>query len=88
MNPPVVKYLVVTLRTPAFDAAVIDPHGRFLDALRALGQLEAQGPFGDGSGGAYLLRVGSLAEANAIVARDPLIASGASRATVYEWTVR
>jgi uncharacterized protein YciI len=82
------RYLVLTLRTPAFDAAVADPHRRFLDELRANGQLELQGPFTDQSGGAYLLRAASLAQANAIVARDPLIVSGASRATVYEWVAR
>jgi uncharacterized protein YciI len=80
------RYLVIALRAPAFDAAVIEPHRRFLDELRADGLLELQGPFTDKSGGAYLLRAASLAQAEAIVARDPLVTSGASQVTVYEWT--
>jgi uncharacterized protein YciI len=79
------RYLVLVMRLPAFDAAVIEPHRRFLDELRADGLLELQGPFTDKSGGAYLLRATSLARANAIVARDPLVTSGASRVCVYEW---
>jgi uncharacterized protein YciI len=79
------RYLVLAMRTPAFDASVIEPHRRFLDVLRAQGRLELTGPFTDKSGGAYLLRAGSLAEANAIVAADPLATSGASRISVHEW---
>lgn len=79
------RYLVLVMRTPAFDAALIEAHGRFLDGLRAEGRLELQGPFTDKSGGAYLLRAGSLADAQAIVARDPLVLSGSSRATIHEW---
>ena len=79
------RYLVLAMRTPAFDASVIEPHRRFLDALRAQGRLELTGPFTDKSRGAYLLRAGSLAEANTIVATDPLATSGASRLSVYEW---
>ena len=81
------KYLVLTMRTPRFDASVIEPHRRFLDDLRLQGRLELTGPFTDKSGGAYLLRARSLAEANAIVARDPLVTAGASQVSVYEWAV-
>ncbi|HEY2394756.1 MAG TPA: YciI family protein [Rudaea sp.] len=81
------KYLVIAPRTPGFDASVIDPHQRFLDELRSQGLLELTGPFTDKSGGAYLLSAASLAEAHAIVARDPLSTSGASALSVYEWAV-
>ena len=75
------RYLVLVMRTPSFDASVIEPHRRFLDALCAAGRIELPGPFTDESGGAYLLRAASLAEATAIVAGDPLAMSG----SVHEW---
>jgi hypothetical protein len=37
------RYLVLVMRLPAFDAAVIEPHRRFLDELRAVGLLELHG---------------------------------------------
>jgi uncharacterized protein YciI len=79
------RYLVLTLRRPHFDPAVIAPHYAHLDALRAGGQLELAGPFGDRSGGAYLLRVETLDAAEAIAYRDPLHVSGSSDVRVYEW---
>lgn len=82
------RYLVLTLRTPAFDASQIEAHRRFLDALRAAGRLELQGPFTDQSGGAYLLRAGSLDDARTIVARDPLVTSGSARASIHEWAAK
>jgi uncharacterized protein YciI len=81
------KTLVIALRTSRFDASVIEPHRRFLEALRSHGQLELTGPFTDQSGGAYLLSAASLADAHAIVARDPLATRGASDLSVYEWSV-
>ena len=86
MNPrSTPRYLVLVLRTPAFDAAQADADGHFLEELRARGQLELQGPFGDRSGGACLMRADSLAQAQRIAARDPLVVSGSLRAQVYEW---
>ncbi len=82
------KYLVLAMRTAAFDTAVIvNPHQRFLDTLRTADQLELTGPFTDKSGGAYVLRAESLAQAQAIVARDPLVTTGASAVSIYEWAV-
>jgi uncharacterized protein YciI len=79
------RFLVMVMRLPAFDAAQIAPHRAFLDALRAEGRLELAGPFGDGSGGAYLLCAGDLGEATVIAQRDPLHLTGSSRVTVYAW---
>jgi len=79
------RYLVLARRTEAFDAAVIAPHYAHLDALREDGRLELAGPFSDRSGGAYLVRAGSLAEAQAIAFADPVHTSGSSDVTVYEW---
>ncbi|MBB3807387.1 uncharacterized protein YciI [Xanthomonas arboricola] len=80
------RYLVLAMRNPQFPADVVAPHRAFLDALRAAGQLELTGGFSDGSGGAYVLvNVQGLAQAQQIVASDPLVLRGASTLTVHEW---
>ena len=79
------RFLVMTLRTPRFDPAVIAPHYAHLEALRAQGALELWGPFADRSGGAYVLRAGSLEDAQAMAFADPLHLSGSSEVTVREW---
>ncbi|WP_066096266.1 YciI family protein [Xanthomonas massiliensis] len=82
-------YLVLAMRKPGFDTAVVAPHLAFLDDLRTRGLLELTGGFSDGSGGAYLLKdVGSLEQAKAIVAADPLAIHGSSDLTVHEWNTR
>ena len=81
------RFLVLTLRTPRFDPAVIAPHYAHLDALRERGALEAWGPFADRSGGAYVLRAATLEQAQAMAFADPLHLSGASEVTVREWSV-
>ena len=84
-----IRYLVIAMRRPSFDDAVIAPHLAFLDELRAAGQLDMTGGFNDRSGGAYVLvNVASLDEAKAIAARDPLTLTGTSDLTVYEWNTR
>jgi len=83
------RYLVMAMRRPSFDDAVIAPHLAFLDELRAAGQLEMTGGFSDRSGGAYVLvNITSLDEAKAIAARDPLALTGTSDLTVHEWNTR
>ncbi len=83
------RYLVMAMRRPSFDDAVIAPHLAFLEELRAKGQLEMTGGFSDRSGGAYVLvNVSSLDEARAVAARDPLALTGTSDLTVYEWNTR
>lgn len=79
------RFLVLVMRTPHFDAGLIDAHRGFLDGLRREARLELAGGFADRSGGAYLLHAESLAAAQAIAAGDPLVAAGASLATVHEW---
>lgn len=78
-------YLVMAMRQPEFDGSVIAPHLAYIGQLRARGKLGMSGGFADASGGAYLLRVGSMAEARAIADADPLHQTGASRLTVFEW---
>jgi uncharacterized protein YciI len=79
------RYLVMVMRRPRFDPAVVPLHQQFLAELRAQGRNEMSGPFGDRSGGAYLLRAGSLEEALEIAHRDPAHTSGGWDVTVYEW---
>ena len=78
-------YLVLTLRTAHFDPAVIPAHYAFLDDLKARGALAGFGPFTDTSGGAYLLRAQSLAQAEALASADPVHACGSSEVSVREW---
>lgn len=79
------RYLVMLLRTPQFQPALIGAHQAFLQSLRDSGQLELAGPFADKSGGAYLLQAESFAAAEALAFTDPLYTSGSSLVTVYQW---
>ncbi len=82
------RYLVIAMRTARFSDEVVEPHLAFLEGLRADGKLHMTGGFSDGTGGAYVLDVGSLEEAQALAATDPLATSHASVLTVYEWNTR
>jgi uncharacterized protein YciI len=88
MNDPVYLYLVMAMRTDAFQASAGEAHMQYLDDLTGRGLLELTGPFTGGSGGAYLLRTTDLAAATQIAHRDPLHTSGSSTLTVHEWRVR
>ncbi|WP_018974196.1 YciI family protein [Rudaea cellulosilytica] len=79
------RYLVVLIRRTGFDPAAVPLHQQFLQELRAEGRNEMSGPFGDKSGGAYLLRAVDLAEAQAIARRDPAHTSGGWEISVREW---
>jgi len=79
------RYLVVLVRRTGFDPAAVPLHQQFLQELRAEGRNEMSGPFGDKSGGAYLLRAVDLAEAQAIARRDPAHTSGGWEISVREW---
>ena len=81
-------FLVMVMRRPACDPAVLPAHMQFLDELRARQRVERSGPFGDKSGGAYLLRAAEMAEALAIAHADPAHLSGGWDVTVYEWQAR
>ena len=82
-------YLVLAMRKPSFDDAVIAPHIAFLNALVAKDQLHLTGGFSDGTGGAYVLKnVDTLEAAQAIVASDPLAIQGSSELTIHEWNTR
>ena len=83
------RYLVLALRTPQFNPQSVGSHKAFLDELNARGLLLLTGGFADGSGGAYVLQnVDTLAQAQALVATDPLAIDGSSQFTVHEWNTR
>ena len=79
------KYLVITTRTPQFDPACLDAHYAFLHRLCAEGKMEQYGAFGDKSGGAYVLTVGSFDEARAIADSDPVYTTKSSTLVLHEW---
>lgn len=79
------RFLVMLMRRPQLDPAVIPLHRQFLDTLREQGRNEMSGGFADQSGGAYLLRAESLEDALEIVHNDPAHTSGGWDVTVYEW---
>jgi uncharacterized protein YciI len=81
------KYLVMVMRTPRFDPAVVEPHKQFLAELRDKGMLQETGRFTDGTGGAYIVLAESLDQAREIVFTDPVHTTGASEVTVYEWEI-
>ena len=82
------RYLVMLLRQPQFEPAVVPRHLQYLEQQRAQGRIELSGPFGDASGGAYLLRANDLDEALGVAHADPAHLSGGWRVAVYEWRAR
>ena len=82
------KYLVLTIRRPDFDSEVVPAHYDFLDDLRAQGLLVEAGPFTDKTGGAYVLRAGSVDEARRVAELDPLHIQHCSTVTVHEWDAK
>lgn len=84
---PMKQFLVLVMRTPRFDPALIPAHRAFLEDLKDRGALDAFGPFSDQSGGAYLIRAESLEQARAMAFADPLHAAGLSEVSVREWKV-
>ena len=79
------RFLVMLMRRPQVDLAVVPLHQEFLESLRAQGRNEMSGGFADKSGGAYLLRAESLEEALVIAHSDPAHTSGGWDVIVYEW---
>ena len=82
------RYLVMAMRRPGFDPAMVQPHVDFLQGLRTGGRLELSGGFSVKSGGAYLMRAQSMDEALSIAHQDPAYTSGGWDITVYEWQAR
>lgn len=79
------KYLVITRRGPNFRTDVLNDHYAFLARLRSEGKLDCAGPFGDGSGGAYVLIAHGLEEARMVAFSDPLHIRHCSVLEIHEW---
>lgn len=82
------RYLVMAVRTPQFQASVIEAHHAFIKRLRQNGNLELSGAFTDKTGGAYLIRAANFEEAKALALTDPLHTTKSSLVTVYEWDAK
>lgn len=82
------RYLVIAIRHANFDPAMVALHKQFLDDLRDQGRIELSGPFGDSSGGAYLMHADDLAHAQTTAHADPAHTSGGWDITLYEWAAR
>jgi uncharacterized protein YciI len=79
------RFLVMLMRRPQLDPAVVPLHRQFLESLREQGRNEMSGAFADQSGGAYLLRAQSLEEALDFAHADPAHTSGGWDVTGYQW---
>ncbi|MFE9576484.1 YciI family protein [Nocardia sp. NPDC006044] len=79
------KFLVLAMRTPNFDTAVLQPHKDFLQQLNERGQLVESARFADGTGGAYFIAAENLDAAKELAFADPVHTTGSSAVTVYEW---
>lgn len=82
------RYLVVLHRRPTVVPEVVAAHLTYLEGIREQGLLELSGGFSDKSGGAYILRAESMADAQALVDRDPAKTSGSWDITVSEWNAK
>ena len=71
---------------PTFDQFV-PAHRAFVRELIAQGHQAKTGYWGCLGGGMLLFEAASMAEAEAIVARDPLVAHGCVEYTLYEWRI-
>ena len=81
-------YLVMVIRKPNFQSAIMDAHRSFLENLKRNDQLVFSGGFTDKTGGAYVINAQNREEATAIAYTDPLHTSGSSKITIHEWDVR
>lgn len=66
---------------------VIHRHFAFMDQVRAEGKLVLTGPALDGSGGIALFKVTTLAEAEALVARDPAVQAGLFTPSLHPFSI-
>ncbi len=71
---------------PTFDQFV-PAHRAFVRELIAQGHQAKTGYWGCLGGGMLLFEAASMAEAEAIVARDPLVVHGCVEYRLYEWRI-
>jgi uncharacterized protein len=89
---PAPLYLLVYQKGPAWiegkpiHEQKLRDHLTYMQGLLAEGRLVAGGPFGNINGGMAILRVASIAEAEAVLAKDPALLNGTFTGSVMEWT--
>ncbi|WP_017717342.1 YciI family protein [Kamptonema formosum] len=71
---------------PAFDEHV-PAHKAYVRELIAKGHKARTGYWAQGGGGMLLFQAASLAEAQEIVAQDPLVKNGCVKYQLFEWRV-
>ena len=65
----------------------VPAHLEFVRRLRAEGRKARTGYWAERGGGMLLFQAADLAEARAVVARDPLVRSGCVEWELHEWTL-
>ena len=63
----------------------LEAHLNYVLELHDQGELLMDGPFSDGTGGAVILSVGSLAKAETLIDKDPAIVESVLAPKIYEW---
>jgi uncharacterized protein YciI len=71
---------------PTFDRYV-PAHKAFVKDLIANGHEARTGYWAQRGGGMLLFKAASMAEAQAIIAHDPLVVNGCVKYTLYEWRI-
>ena len=67
---------------------VMDGHLQWAGVEDGNGRLIVSGPILDGSGGIYLIRAASRAEADKVTRDDPAISSGCCSYELHEWDIK
>jgi uncharacterized protein YciI len=75
-----------TVDKPTFDQHVPD-HRHYVRQLIAQGHQAKTGYWAERGGGMLLFWANSMAEAQRIVAADPLVVNGCVTYTLHEWTI-
>ncbi len=80
-------YLLSHAQPELFTQDLVRAHVAHLAALEDQGLLELCGPFGERKGGMVILRGVDREQAEAIMAADPFVSSGAEHAELREWAL-
>ncbi len=80
-------YLLSHARPELFTQELVRAHVAHLKALEEQGLLELCGPFGERKGGMVVLRGVTGEQAQAIMAADPFVSTGAEHAELRQWNL-
>jgi uncharacterized protein len=59
-----------------------------MNRLKKENRLIMYGPFSDATGGAFIIRAGTMEEAKRIGQSDPLVKNGSSKVVIKEWMTK